>query len=93
MYYDVAWVVVEDAKSKQQSCAVSGGVQFPNSLVEEAGRLGFAKTTVGSLIAKQDKSIDEADPHYYLTNQLVSRTELVKAALRIALGQLQHNKM
>jgi len=89
MFYDVAWVVLEDGKSGKQSVAVSGGVQFPNDFVEQAKSKGFVTTTVGSLLAQSNTSIDEADPHNYLTNKLAPRSELLQEAIKIAIGQLQ----
>jgi len=85
-WFDLACVVVEDAEGNQ-SFAHSTGVEFDAQTVEEARKKGFETTTVGSLIAERTGA-DSTDPHSYLTNQIVSRREMLEQALKTAMGQL-----
>jgi hypothetical protein len=56
--------------------------------VNEAQSKGFETTTVGSVMASKDSSISDTDPHYSLTSNFISRVELIKDAIKIAIGQL-----
>ncbi|MFH1705665.1 MAG: inosine/xanthosine triphosphatase [Patescibacteria group bacterium] len=86
-WFDIAWVVVEDS-SGNKSLATSSGLEFSKNFVSETRRRGFKTTTVGSIIAEKT-GCDDSDPQLFLTNNLVSRMEMLKQALEIALGQLQ----
>ena len=87
MWFDTGFVIVEDANGLQ-GIALSTGIRFDNADVEEARGLGFATTTVGSIIAKRTGA-DGTDPQKMLTNKLVSRAEMMKQALLAAIGQVQ----
>ena len=85
-WMDYAWVVVENNKG-DLAIANSSGVEFPSNYVEMARSLGFDTITVGSIIA-QETGCDGTDPHLYLTNRRVSRSEMLIQAVMNALGQL-----
>jgi len=85
-WIDFAWVAI-DHISGRRAIASSTGVEFPLDLVQEAERRGFNKVTVGSLIAEKYRC-DSSDPHSFLTNQSVSRVDMLVQAGETALGQL-----
>ena len=85
-WFDMAWVVAEDAEGNQ-SLAHSTGIEFDAVDVEEARRRGFKTTTTGSVIAERT-GMDATDPHTYLTNEVLSRSDILREALKAALGQL-----
>lgn len=91
IWFDVGLVIVEN-KRGQQSFSLSPGVVFPSWAVEEARKRGFATTTVGTVIFEKIGG-ERTDPQSVLTSRLVSRTEMLKQALKIALGQLQKDKV
>jgi len=90
MWFDVGLVIAENKKG-QQGFALSSGVVFPSWAVEEAQKRGFATTTVGTILFERNNG-DRTDPQSLLTNQLVSRTAMLKQALMIALGELQQKQ-
>jgi len=87
LWFDVGWIILEDAEGRQ-SVSVSTGVNFPNRFIAEAEHRGIQGSTVGAIIA-QETGADEWNPHQYLTNGQLSRTDLLGQALKTAIGQLQ----
>ena len=89
---DFAVVTVQDVQSGQRSLALSSTVAVPTEYVEEAKRLGFERTTVGSLIAASGAGegaiVSAVDPHLALTGRLVGRHRLLREAVRVAFGQM-----
>lgn len=85
-WFDLGWVVVEDAKGNQRF-AHSTGIEFDASAVQEAQRRGFDKTTAGSIIAERTGA-DSTDPHAYLTGGKVLRSDMLRQTLKATLGQL-----
>ena len=85
-WFDLAWVVAEDAEGNQ-SFAHSTGIEFDASDVEKARKKGFETTTVGSIIAERTQG-DPTDPHFPLTNEVLSRSSILREALKAAIGQL-----
>ena len=87
IWFDVGWVVIED-KEGEQSYGLSSGIEFPQEYVDKAKEAGFETTTVGEIIAKETGG-DKTDPQSLLSRGLVSRKEMLKQALKIALGQIK----
>ncbi len=87
MWIDSGWVIAQDADGRQ-AIAQTAGVPFPTADVEIARAEGFATVTAGSVIARQP-GVDGTNPHGYLTNSLVHRTETLKQAILAAMGQIQ----
>ena len=99
-WYDFAWVLVENKESGRASRALSAMVRFPSrecNLALDAG--AFASTTVGSVISERIRATtwpadaaplpaDSQDPHSALTENCVSRTDLLADTVLICLGQL-----
>jgi len=83
-WMDIAWVILEDKNGKQWSTS-SGGVPFDTKHVEEARRLGFSSTTVGSVISNAH-NCDSRDPHNFLTCGKVPRHDYLRQAVLAALG-------
>lgn len=88
-YFDSAWVVLE-GKSGKKYLARSSGVEFDAKFVKRAKEIGFDKTTVGDVMAKEGE-VSPTDPPSTLTNQLVSRGRTLKHVSRIALGQMRYD--
>lgn len=90
-FFDAAWVAVEDAKGRQ-TISLSSGLEFSEKAINKALTRdgGFKTTTVGLIIA-QETNCDATDPQSFMTNGLVSRVDMLKQAIEIALGQLQRN--
>jgi MGT family glycosyltransferase len=90
---DVGVVMLMDAKGRT-SIAQSKGVVFPEEYVKIAESRGFIHTTVGSVIEevallKGDLRKDiKIDPHSYLTDDKISRQDLLQEAIMIALTEL-----
>jgi len=91
-WFDVGIVVVANAIGKE-SFSVSTAVQVPSHLVEEAMKKGFATTTFGSVLKQKNNSVDENDPHRYLTNNLFCRESLLISTIKTAVCQLQVEKI
>lgn len=87
-WFDLAWVAVADAEGKQV-LAHSAGIALEIGDVEKAARYGYKFNTVGKAIAERTGA-DKSDPHSFLTNGVVGRTELLRGALKVAVGQLLH---
>jgi len=85
-WVDVAWIIVEDAKSSRQYASTSAGIPFATKYVEAARDKGFAKTTAGDVMA-QDLKCNTKDPHAFLTHNKVTREQLLQQAVVVALGQ------
>jgi inosine/xanthosine triphosphatase len=85
-WMDMAWAVVEDYDGNRK-IANSAGIEIPSWAVEEARRHGFETTTASSILAKVSPA-SSTDPHSYLTDGAVSRTDLLEQSLRIAVAQL-----
>ena len=85
-WFDLGWVFVED-KSGKQGIAHSIGIEFDAQYVQEAHEKGFETTTVGSVIAAHTGA-DSTDPHSYLTNGALSRSQMLSDSYRAALGQV-----
>lgn len=83
---DIAIVVVITPSGKIIT-TTSGGMQFPEPMVERAKAMGFETTTVGSVIAKELGG-DGTDPHSILTQGKITRTELLAEAVYNALVQI-----
>jgi non-canonical (house-cleaning) NTP pyrophosphatase len=66
--------------------ATSAGIEFSLKYVAEAERLGFEKTTVGSIIAKHLGG-DGTDSHAILTGGVVKRNDTIVSALKIVFSQ------
>jgi len=66
--------------------ATSGGIPFPTKFVNAAKAKGFAKTTVGDVMA-QELKCNTKDPHSHITKNLVTREEFLYQALLAAIGQ------
>jgi len=91
IWFDVGLVIIED-KDGRQGYGLSSGIEFPQKYVDKAKEAGFETTTVGEIIAKEMGG-DKTDPQSILSQGLVSRREMLKQALKIALGQLQKDKV
>jgi inosine/xanthosine triphosphatase len=89
IWFDIGWIILEDAQGKQ-SVSFSSGVVFPTRFIFEAEHRGLQLTTVGSVIA-EETGADEWNPHKLLTNNILSRPDLLDQALKIAIGQYQKN--
>lgn len=87
-WFDLGWVVVEDADGNH-CLAHSTGIRVYEDDVDEAERRGFATTTVGSIYAARTGA-DATDPNVHSTNVHVSRAEMLKQAFKTAFGQLLH---
>lgn len=87
-WFDCAWVVVEDSNGNQR-IALSSGLEFSESAVKKALEKGLETTTVGSIMT-EETGCDGTDPQLFMTNNLVSRADMIKQALEIAIGQLQN---
>eukprot|EP00300_Choanocystis_sp_HF-7_P021809 c2090_g1_i1.p2 GENE.c2090_g1_i1~~c2090_g1_i1.p2 ORF type:complete len:204 (+),score=31.06 c2090_g1_i1:25-636(+) len=87
LWFDLAWIVVEHGPTGRRAFAHSEGIQFPTVYVEKAQRLGFARTTVGSVIASETTA-SKADPHMWLTRGQRPRFALLTSAIGVALSQL-----
>lgn len=83
---DIAIVVLLLDKERQIVTS-SVGIIFPEQYVLEAEKLGFKKTTVGSIITKKLNG-DSQDPHFALTNGRLSRQKLLTDAIYAALIQI-----
>ncbi|EKD92789.1 MAG: hypothetical protein ACD_28C00330G0003 [uncultured bacterium] len=88
-WFDLAWVVIEDGNGTQK-LAHSTGIEFDAADVEKAKAKGFKTTTAGSMISERTGA-DSTDPHSYLTHEVVSRSEMLRQALKTALGQLSRS--
>ena len=86
-FIDLAVIVVLFGDSQRFITATSSGISFPMEYVDEAQSRGFRTTTVGSVIAEKT-GCDGTDPHWYLTQGVVSRMVTLIQALSIALSQL-----
>jgi UDP-glucose 4-epimerase len=89
-------LVIDNNCSGEQSIATSSGVHFPSHLVNATSikEHGFQRHTVGETIATTCASttsvpISSNDPHSFLTNNIVSRAQLLKQAAIVAWAQLQ----
>ncbi len=82
---DFAFVVVL-LPGGRQIVTTSSGVVFPEQYVEEAEKQGFKTTTAGSIISKELGG-DKTDPHSTLTENKISRKDLLVAALVFAFKQ------
>jgi inosine/xanthosine triphosphatase len=85
-YFDLAWVCVENVQTGQRFWSNSCGLEFPASLVHQCEALGFAKTTVGSLVAASASGGDKQDPHSTLTKGALTREALLNQAIVAALA-------
>lgn len=87
-WVDIGYVVVK--QGERVAVAPSAGVEFPKEYVEEAKRRGFETATVGSVMAERLGNPDiGTDPHAYLTGGKITRNDLLQAAFKTALFQLQ----
>jgi non-canonical (house-cleaning) NTP pyrophosphatase len=84
-YFDLAYVCVENVGTGDRFWSHSCGLEFPASLVQQCEKLGFDKTTVGSLIAAAEGG-DKQDPHSTLTRGAVTRAACLRQAVVAALG-------
>lgn len=84
---DIAAVVIIDNHG-QVWRASSSGIQFPEDCVTEAESQGFDTTTVGQVMAERHEGMDHTDPHSYLTQGRISRTNLIQQVLEAALAQI-----
>eukprot|EP01062_Namystynia_karyoxenos_P030249 TRINITY_DN22612_c0_g1_i1.p1 TRINITY_DN22612_c0_g1~~TRINITY_DN22612_c0_g1_i1.p1 ORF type:complete len:212 (+),score=43.57 TRINITY_DN22612_c0_g1_i1:76-636(+) len=69
-WYDLAWVIVADARSGRRAAAHSTGVEFPAVDVAAAQAQGVASTTAGSRMQERT-GCDGKDPHKWLTRGLI----------------------
>jgi inosine/xanthosine triphosphatase len=87
-WFDFGIVVIRNQMSGDESQSLSAFVPFPLDAVLEAQKEGFAKITVGDVLARRNNSINSKDPHSSLTKGFVSRLDLLSQAVRIAASQL-----
>jgi non-canonical (house-cleaning) NTP pyrophosphatase len=90
VWFDLAWIVVEDANGKQ-GISSSGGLQFPTECVLEAQKKGFATTTAGSIIATKFGA-ESTNPHKFLTENFAPREIILQQATVIAIANLLHKQ-
>ena len=83
---DAAIIVILNPDGRR-ILTTSAGIVFPEEYVVKAAHLGFATTTVGSVIAKELGG-DPTDPHLTLTKGRTSRNNLIYKALVTALLEL-----
>lgn len=84
---DVAVIVILSADGSE-NVTTSEGILFPEAFVIEAEALGFATTTVGSIITKHLGG-DKTDPHSTLTNGRRTRKEMLTNGIATALIAMQ----
>jgi non-canonical (house-cleaning) NTP pyrophosphatase len=91
---DLSWVVIESRKNNLEAYATSTGLPFDEESFNVTRQKGFDKFTVGDTIANKllqtrATGCSSKDPHSYLTNQQLSRLDMMEQAVRCAIGQLQ----
>ena len=89
LWHDVAWVVLRDPSGNTVSIP-SCGVCFPTEAVQAARARGFAKVTVGKVLAEQKAVAAHNDPHASLTRGHLRRGDYLDQALLTAFGQVLH---
>ncbi|KAJ4458846.1 putative inosine/xanthosine triphosphatase [Paratrimastix pyriformis] len=87
-YFDVGWVIVEAISLGRTTMTCSQGVQIPASVVQEVIRVGVNQTHCGRVLAARSGCNPNA-PHAFLTANRTSRQEILRNAIRVALGQLE----
>ncbi len=88
IWNDFAVIVVLEPISRKTIVAETEPFEFPERYVREAEAIGFKTTTVGSVIAKHTRC-DPTDPHSFLSDGKVSRSDLLTDALVEAFGKIK----
>jgi non-canonical (house-cleaning) NTP pyrophosphatase len=86
VFLDLAALVMI-APPSREIMALSPGIEIPEKYVRIARERGFARTTVGSVIA-ENLGGDPTDPHSVLTKGMISRKEMLVNGLIAAFAQL-----
>lgn len=90
LWFDLGWVVLEDPTGFP-IYTNSSGIQVNTEYVEIARSRGFSTTTVGSISAERSAA-ERTDPNAFLTAGHVTRTNMLKQACKVALGQLLRHR-
>jgi non-canonical (house-cleaning) NTP pyrophosphatase len=83
---DIAVIVIR-RNGRTVSVSTSTGVMFPEADFDEADIRGFAKTTVGSVIAERT-GCDGTDPHAELTGGKFTRRDTLVHGIVMALSTI-----
>ena len=89
-WLDIAWVILIDAKTNKKYEGSSSGILFDKHIVEESKRIGWETTTAGSIMAKKSLC-DPTDPHSFLTNGRVGRSDMISQTIDVLIGQSETN--
>lgn len=81
---DMAVIYIIDA-SGRPFVTTSSGINIPWSYVAETKRIGFNRTTIGEVIAKELGG-NAQDPHFNLTDGRIGRSEILANGVKIALS-------
>ncbi|KKP36966.1 MAG: hypothetical protein UR28_C0035G0017 [Candidatus Peregrinibacteria bacterium GW2011_GWF2_33_10] len=84
--FNTAWVVAEDSDGNQAMCH-STGAEFPQEYVTKARERGFKTTTITSVMVEGTHK-DPTDPYPPLTNNIVSREDVLCQTIKATIGQL-----
>jgi non-canonical (house-cleaning) NTP pyrophosphatase len=97
LWVDIGVVCVYNTESEQKFYSTTQGVRFYHVVCERAQRRDFKSVTVNEVNAENmedcgpsypdSPEYDPKDPHSYLTNGAVSKSQLIADSIRVCIGQ------